>query len=116
MRPPPSACSTAPDGHRGISEWSQSPGETRGFLLGGVALSWRTLYNPTMDSITATEAKKIGQLMDRVVQSGEPVAIRRSGRPQVVVVPWRKWNEQAWVSRTQLGQTREQALADCYPD
>ena len=69
-----------------------------------------------MESITATDAKKIGQLMDRVVQSGEPVAIRRSGRPQVVVVPWRKWNTQAWVSREALGQPREKALEDCYPE
>ena len=62
-----------------------------------------------MESVTATDAKKIGQLMDRVVQSGEPVAIRRSGRPQVVVVPWRKWNKECYLTKASLGQPMEEA-------
>ena len=61
-----------------------------------------------MESISATNAKKIGQLMDRVVQSGEPIAIKRSGRPQVVVVPWRKWNKQCYLTKADLGQPREE--------
>lgn len=62
-----------------------------------------------MDSITATEAKKVGQLMDRVVQTGEPIAIKRSGRPQVVVVPWRKWNKQLYLEKASLGMPIEEA-------
>ncbi len=67
-----------------------------------------------MESITATEAKKIGQLMDDVVQSGSPIAIRRSGRPQVVVVPWRRWNRLNYLVRADLGQLMEDAKTDCF--
>ena len=47
--------------------------------------------------------------MDDVVQSGEPIAIRRSGRPQVVVVPWRKWNSECYLTKASLGQPVEEA-------
>lgn len=70
------------------------------------------MYTLYMESITATAAKKIGELMDGVVQTGEPVAIRRSGRPQVVVVAWRKWNKQCYLARANLGQPMEEAKTD----
>ena len=61
-----------------------------------------------MESITATEAKAVGKLMDRVVQTGEPIAIRRTGRPQVVVIAWRKWNQLLYMTKAELGQPRDE--------
>ena len=62
-----------------------------------------------MNSITATEAKKIGKLMDRVVQSGEPIAIRRNGRPQAVVIAWRRWNPLLYLTKIELGMPKDEA-------
>lgn len=46
--------------------------------------------------------------MDRVVQSGEPIAIRRTGRPQVVVIAWRKWNKLLFMTKAELGQPQDE--------